>query len=149
MNQQELEQLRGLPDKTVRQDIVFVRSTRTSPSLVFDNVPVENSLGWDIVVNGTYKPDVPALTLNFSVRGIGPICRICVNNTNHKEVGRTHKHEISQESDPMDNLPYALERPDLAGKSPRQVWEIMCWGALIDHVGEFRDPVESANDNIM
>ncbi len=149
MDEQEFEQLRRLPGKSVRQDIVFVRNTKTAPSLVFDGVPVENDLGWDIVVNGTYNPDVPALTFNFYVRGVGPVCRICVNSTNHKDVGRTHKHEIALESDPMNNLPHALPRPDLAVKSPREVWETVCREASIDHVGEFRDPVEAANDTIV
>ena len=61
------------------------------PNLIFDQIAVENSLGWDVLLNGTYKPDIPAISFNFVIRGVGPVCRIDVNGTIHGPAGRTHK----------------------------------------------------------
>ena len=145
MNRQGFEKLRDSPDKTISADIVFEKKKETVPDLVFEQIRVENSLGMDIVLNGTYKPSIPAVTFNFVLRGVGPICRLCVNGTIHKDVGRTHKHELIREDDPRLNLPTAVARPDLAGKSVKETWEILCQQANIIHTGKFKDPEGGAS----
>ena len=145
MNRQEFEQLRDLPGKRVAADIRFAAVKGASPNLLFSEVPVENSLGLEVVLNGTYKPALPAVTFNFVLRGTGPICRVTVNGTHHKDAGRTHKNDLRREEDARLNLPSALARPDLDGKTAREVWQTLCQQANIEHVGEFHPPEEEAS----
>jgi hypothetical protein len=136
----EFEQLRDLPDKVIKADIEFVAANETSPNLIFEQVEVSNSQNWEILLNGTFKPDIPSVTFNFVLRGVGPICRFCVNGQIHGAAGRTHKHSLDDASDPRLNLPKAAARPDLNGKTPREIWQILCQQANIKHTGNFKDP---------
>ena len=76
------------------------------------------------------------------LRGAGPICRLDVNGTIHKDQGRTHKHELRDESDPRVNLPFAVSRSDIDvhAASVREIWEGLCAQANIEHVGAFSSP---------
>ncbi len=140
MNRMEFEQLRDLADKSITAEIAFRTSKDTSPNLTFNEVIVKNSQGWEVVLNGTYKPDIPSVTFNFVVRGVGPICRLDVNGTVHKEAGRTHKHDLLMDEDSRKNLPTAVARKELEGKTAREIWEILCKQANITHIGAFIDP---------
>ena len=140
MNRQEFERLRDLPGKHIAADIEFVASKATSPNLTFDGIRVENELGLDVFVNGTYKPEIPSFSFNFRVGQLGPICRVSVNSMHHKGVGRTHKNDLRDETDPRLNLPVAIARTDLEGKTTREVWEILCRQARIEHTGKFVAP---------
>jgi hypothetical protein len=142
MNRQEFEHLRDLPGKRVTADIVWTSPPGGRPNLVFDQVVLENSAEWDVVLNGTYKPGIPSVTFNFVLRGIGAICRVDVNSTVHGDAGRTHKHDLRDETDPRANLPHAAARPDLTDKSAREVWLDLCQRAKIKHTGIFNDPPE-------
>lgn len=142
MNKHEFESLRDLPGKVISQDIKFTLRSETSPNWVFDNIPLQNALGWEIVLNGTFKPHIPSVTFNFYQRGVGPICRLDVNGTCHKDVGRTHKHALRDEQDQKRNLPTAVARPELNDQSVRAVWETLCQDARIDHQGKFYSPDE-------
>jgi hypothetical protein len=141
MNRQDFEHLRDLPDKFIPADIVFVqKDSRTT--LSFERVVVQNAVGIELFLNGSYVPDIPSLKFNFSVRGVGAICRIEINSKEHPPAGRTHKHTLETESCPRLNLPNAVQRPDfdLSRQSPREIWEIICREANIVHAGEFREP---------
>jgi len=140
MNRNEFEALRNLPDKRIAEDIRFEVKQPTRPLMTFEGVVVENSLNYDVVLNGTYNPDIPSVKFNFVLRGIGPICRVCMNGKIHKPAGRTHKHDLRKDSDPANNLPTAVERPDLVGKSAKEVWDILLHQANIQHTGAFVDP---------
>ncbi|HEU0177354.1 MAG TPA: hypothetical protein VFV58_24075 [Blastocatellia bacterium] len=138
MNRREFEELRDMPDKEIIVDIAFVRKNATT--LVFTDIKVKNSLGMELIVDGTFKPDIPAVKYNFTVQGIGPICRLEMNSTMHKDAGRTHKHDLQEESCPRKNLPFAVARPDIEELTPKQIWEVLCRQANIKHVGKFIDP---------
>ena len=140
MTHAEFQQLRDLPEKIVVADIEFKFDKDGRPNMIFRDVAVLNSLGWEVSLNGTYKPDIPAVSFNFSVHGIGPICRVDVNGTIHGSAGRTHKHDLRREEDARRNLPTAVARPDLEGKTAREVWEDLCQRANIQHTGRFIDP---------
>jgi hypothetical protein len=142
MNRQQFEQLRNLTGKRITVDIEFQEDAKTIPNLVFGGVKVENTGGLEIVLNGTYRPQIGSVTYNFVQVGIGPVCRIDVNGTIHGSAGRTHKHEMRQESDcsSRKNLPYAFARPELIDMTPRGVWELLCEEARIAHMGNFIDP---------
>lgn len=62
----------------------------------------------------------------------------------HKGVGRTHKNDLQDEADPRLNLPTAIARPYLEGKSVEAVWKILCRQASIEHCGKFVIPKEAA-----
>ena len=141
MTRAEFEQLRNLPGKRIAADIAFQPSKATSPNLTFENVAVENSLNWEVLLNGTFKPDLPAVTYNFHIKTAGgAVCRVCVNGTKHGSAGRTHKHDLQHESDPRNNLPVDVARPDLVGKTAREVWATLMQQANIQHTGNFTDP---------
>ena len=144
MNRQEFELLRDLPDKRITADIRFVATRATDPSLTFSGVTLENTAGWIVRVNGTYKPDIPALTINFLIPDVGPICRVDINGPVHKPVGRTHKHSLRRDEDPRKNLPSADAVPEFEKLSPREAWEKLCGLAHIVHEGTFFDPSEAA-----
>lgn len=142
MNKQDFENLRNLPNKKITSDIAFEKKKELKYDLTFEQVPIENSAGIDVVLNGIYKPAIPSVTFNFVLNGIGPICRLCVNSKNHKNTGRTHKHELVHEDDPRLNLPFAIARPDLNlnNKTVKEIWEKLCQQANIIHIGKFVDP---------
>jgi hypothetical protein len=140
MTRREFEQLRDLPDKVISDDVKFSLTNATSPNLTFEEILITNSLNWEVVLNGTYKPSIPSVTYNFVIRGTGPICRVCVNAMVHKDVGRTHKHDLQDEQDSRRNLPTAVARPDLVGKTARKIWDDLMQRANIIHTGRFIDP---------
>jgi hypothetical protein len=140
MNRADFLQLRDLPGKQISEDISFEESEDLRPNLEFRNVRIQNALGLDVRLNGTYRPGIPAVTLNVAVRGVGPICRIDVNGTIHEKLGRTHKHALRRESCPRKNLPFAERREDLESLSVRDIWERFCEEAGIVHSGDFNDP---------
>jgi hypothetical protein len=140
MNRQEFEHLRALPGKRITADLSWSSPRDGKPNWIFDEVVVENSADLDVVLNGTYKPNIPAVTFNFVLRGVGPICRIDVNGTIHGNAGRTHKHDLRRETCPRDNLPNASSRSDLDGKTAREIWNELCELAHIEHAGKFQDP---------
>lgn len=137
MNRNDFKILRGLDDKYIVDDIEFNGS---GPNLSFGNILVYNSIGYTIILNGAYSPRTKKVTYNFVLKDICPICRVDVNGTVHRDKGRTHKHELINEADPQRNLPEANARPDLEGKTPGQLWEIICKEAKIEHKGKFREP---------
>lgn len=144
MNRHDFLALRNLPDKTITADIEFVSNRSHSSSLIFEQIEVSNSLGYEVILNGSFVPAIPSLKFNFSIKSAGgPICRIEVNGKVHRQAGRTHKHDLRTESCPRKNLPFADARPDLdlSKQTPSEIWAVLCAEAGITHIGEFRDPV--------
>jgi hypothetical protein len=138
MNRAEFTHLRELPGKRIDGDIEFRQVRGAAPNLVFDQVPIHNTLGWDVILNGTYKPHIPSVTFNFYLRGAGPICRLCVNGVVHRDVGRTHKHELIKDEDSRLNLPTAFRRAgdfDMHRQTVDSIWRQLCTEASIVHSG--------------
>jgi hypothetical protein len=136
----DFEALRDLPGKVISEDIVFLAGKNTSPVLTFDGIRIENALDVDLVVNGHFHPKFGGVTYNFFDRSAGAICRIDVNGQIHKKAGRTHKHSVKTDNDVRRNLPNASAVPQYVGKSPREIWEMVCAAANITHTGRFEDP---------
>jgi hypothetical protein len=145
VNRIEFEQLRDLPDKQISGNVTFSAKRGARPLHILDPIEVHNSLGIDLVLQGTYNSVINKLTVQFFVRGVGPICRFCVNGRVHGDCGRTHKHDLLEEDDPGRNIPNAVDRPDLANLSLPEAWGKMCDQARITHVGSFNLPSGSAN----
>jgi hypothetical protein len=129
-------------DKEVSANIEFVSEKNChEDTVIFGPVPVANSLDYTIHLYGHYNRKTKTIGFNFMVAGErGSICRVDVNGPIHGDAGRTHKQELMEEADQRKDLPHAKSRPDLEGKTPRQVWEILCRQANIDHTGTFVDP---------
>ncbi len=143
MTRLEFEALRDLPGKTIVGDIKFVERRPTAPLLVADDLPIENDHGVDARMSLTYKPDIPALSINVQVLGTGPICRMEMNGPRHRPAGRHHKHAMQGEECPRRNLPDGVtDQPELAGQSVRQLFERFCRVARIEHLGTFEAPDE-------
>lgn len=142
MDREKFKALRKLPGKEIDVDIEFSMRRNTPDHIVsFERVPVNNSLGIDVVAGGEYNRKTGRLTIYFALRESRKhICRFCVNGAIHADVGRTHKHELMEEGDLLSDLPHAKRREDLEQLSPRQVWETVCTQAGIRHNGNFVDP---------
>lgn len=140
MTRREFLDLRDLPDKLIIDDIEFGGSVLHEPVLLFEGIKVQNSLGYDLRVSGKYNPLIPSIVYNFRILDVGAICRYEVNSTVH-EGTRTHKHALVEEEDPRRNLPTRVTpRPDLEGKTAKQVWAKLCEEAKIKHTGRFLSP---------
>jgi hypothetical protein len=140
MNRAEFEQLRDLPDKRIEGNIIFSLPGGSKPIHIITPLPVQNALGIDLVLQGSYNAEIRKLTVQFLVRGIGPICRLCINGRLHRALGRTHKHDLHDEDDPGKNLPQAVSRTDLSGPPLETVWRTICKQAKILHNGSFDLP---------
>ncbi len=143
MNRDQFLVLRDLPDKTISSDIEFVPNRSHPDSLIIEQIQIENSLGYELILNGTFVPAIPAIKFNFSIKNAGgAVCRIEVNGRIHGQAGRTHKHDLKTENCPRLNLPSAVARPDLdlSKQSPSEIWKIICTEAQITHIGIFKDP---------
>ena len=66
-----------------------------------------------------------------------------VDGTNHDAAGRSHKHALATERCPDRNLPEATARPELAGRSMREVFDAFCGLAGIAFRGQFFPPEET------
>ncbi len=142
MNRSEFEQLRDLPGKTITADITYSNKD-SSDVYSFGQVRVYNDLGIEVILNGSYIPDIPTIKFNFhSVIAGGAICRVEINGKPHKDAGRTHKHSVQYDSCARRNLPIAVARPDLEGKTLLEIWNYLCEQANIEHIGRFIEPPE-------
>jgi len=136
----EFLDLRDLPDKLIIDDIEFFESQLCGPFLIFEGIKIQNSKGYDLRLNGRYNPLLPSIVYNFRILDVGAICRYEVNSTEHNG-SRTHKHALVEEDDPRRNLPTRVTpRPDLEGKTAKQVWDKVCQEAKIEHTGKFISP---------
>lgn len=140
MTRREFENLRDIVGKVIEGDIQYTAPGECSPLLIFDNIHVQNSLGYDIRLNGKFNPLLPSIVFNFRILDVGPICRVEVNSTVHNGT-RTHKHSLWEEEDPRRNLPSnVIARPDLEGLTAKKVWDKLCIEAKITHKGVFEEP---------
>lgn len=141
MNRTTFEGLRDLPDKAIDVDIRFSKRSALAPLLVAEGIRIMNNASVELVMNVHYNPEVGAKTINVHVPGVGPICRLDVDGPAHRPAGRSHKHSLQSERCPDRNLPDGvLDRPDLAGKSIKEVFEAFCQMAKINHNGQFEEP---------
>lgn len=146
MNRTEFEYLRDLPDKVIGADLRLTQRKETSPAWVADGIVIENVAEVQLRLNITYNPETGSKTFNVHVPGVGPICRLDVDGTSHKDQGRTHKHSLKTERCPARNLPWAVAMPALAGLPLLEVFRSFCEMANIRHEGSFEDPSEEIDE---
>lgn len=142
MTKDDFDQLRNLPNKIIQNDLEFVQSA--NPSVFRCEQKIDNNLGYEVILTGTYNELLPSVIFNFRVVGIGAICRYCVNGKLHKDavtkkLSRTHKHSLKTENCPNNNIPNARERLDLDIKTFSDIegiWSKICNEAKIQHLGK-------------
>jgi hypothetical protein len=140
MNRTEFEAVRDIAGKVIRADIRFSKRQASAPALTAENVEIENSSGVELRLNVTYNPEVGSKSFNVHVPGVGPICRLDVDGPAHEPAGRSHKHALRHERCPDRNLPQVVDRPDLSGRSVRDLFDVFCEMAQIVHQGAFDAP---------
>ena len=145
MNRTEFEALRDLANKSINGDIRFSRRQAMLPAITAEGIAIENDGGVELRLNITFNPTVGSKTFNVHVPGVGPICRLDVDGTAHRPAGRSHKHSLTSDRCPDRNLPDNVrDRPDLSGKSLRELFGVFCQLGQIVHVGTFEAPDENA-----
>lgn len=143
MNRTEFEALRDIAGKEIRVDIRFSRRQATAPALVAEGIPIVNTDGVELRLNITFNPEIGSKTFNVHAGGVGPICRMDVDGPAHRPAGRSHKHALIDERCPDRNLPECVvNRPDLAGKTLRELFDVFCKLGHISHTGQFETPDE-------
>ena len=143
MNLTEFEALRDVPDKVIKGDIRFTKRQATAPVMVAEGIPIENGHGTDLRLNITYNPEVGSKTFNVHVPGLGPICRLDIDGTNHRDAGRSHKHALRGERCPDRNLPdNVVARSDMSGRSVKEAFDEFCKLGQITLKGTFFAPDE-------
>lgn len=147
MTRQEFEALRTLPGKEIVGDIVFASPKKGPGSHEFNptfEAEVQNTLDYSLKVIGRFIPGIPSTTFCFHLGGSRTaICRVDINGTEHRDCGRTHKHEMRNEGEMRNNLPFAIARADYAGLAPGAAWAKVCKEANVKHTGKFVDPSEA------
>ena len=138
MNRAEFEALRDLPDKKIEQNIGFSNRVDHSHIYVADNIAINNSLGHEVKLTIQYNREVGTKTFNVTLRGVGPICRLCVDGPAHKPAGRSHKHSLQTDSCPRKKLPDDVDnKPEFSGQSLNLLFNKFCAMAKIEFAGEF------------
>jgi len=143
MDRGEFEALRNERNKMIEGPIRLVRRAATSPALFVDGITIHAVSSNDVRLSLAYNPEIGSKTCNVYVPGVGPICRLDVDGPAHRPAGRSHKHSLQTSRCPDRNLPDGvLDRPDLAGRSFREVFQAFCEMAHIVHNGELIIPDE-------
>lgn len=136
MNRAEFEALRDLQGKAIEGDIKLIAGRRLAPLLTADDIEIANTAGRELKLNITFHPLLDSITFNVTEAGNGPVCRLDIRGTAHKDQGRTHKHSLQDESSPRKNLGKGVAaRPDLETLSIQEAWQQFCMMAKIDHNG--------------
>ncbi|MBK9753971.1 MAG: hypothetical protein IPO88_10770 [Nannocystis sp.] len=147
MNRRDFESLRALPGKTISGPIRLSQKQATHPLLTADRIPIENDQGITVWMNINYNPETGTKGINVTLAGEGPICRLDVDGAPHGDAGRSHKHAVLDEQSVRRGLRDGVRpRPDLSGKSLRQVFAEFCATANITHHGVFEAPDERGDD---
>jgi hypothetical protein len=140
MQRGEFEAIWALPGKCVNEDIVFTAAKGLRGTYCFDDIEVLVDHPSKLLVHGTFNCRTGALIFNFTLDGVGPVCRYCLGGTAHGDAGRWHQHLLRQESHPRQNLPFAIPRLTLRGLSAIKTWEQICQESNITHTADFFEP---------
>lgn len=140
MDPQGFKDLWDCPDKCVNGDIVFLPMPPLDGVFAFEGVKVLNEVSDDLYLNGRFECSTGAVVFNFTVKGVGAVCRYCIGNVVHQPAGRFHRHSVVKSDCIRRQLPHVERRDDLRNLSAREAWERVCREAGIFHVGEFFEP---------
>jgi hypothetical protein len=140
MDRIEFETLRDLPDKVIEEDIRFSRKRNLNPLVTAEDIRIANSLGYDIRLTIKFNPETGSRNFNIHLSGVGPICRLDVDDQIHHPAGRSHKHSLQHPTCPDRNLPFVEDRSSESGRSIEELFRRFCLIANIQHRGQFFPP---------
>ena len=140
MDRAEFEALRDLPDKVIEEDIRFSRKKNLSPLHTAEDIKIRNGLGYDLRLTIKFNPETGSRNFNVHISGLGPICRLDVDDQAHHPAGRTHKHSLQQPTCPDLNLPFVEDRKSDSGRSLEVLFSRFCKLANIEHRGQLFPP---------
>jgi hypothetical protein len=141
MNRAEFIELRDLPGKRIVGDIALKRKKDSSIVFASGAVQIEADHGTLANLHLEYNEATDAKTVNVTIVGVGPVCRLDVDGKVHRPAGRSHKHALKMPECPSNNLPLAvIDRPDLAGQPIEHVFAEFCAMAHIEFNGEITFP---------
>lgn len=140
MDRPEFEALRDLPDKVIVEDIRFSKKKNLSPLLTAEDIRIANGLGYDLRLTIKFNPETGSRNFNIHLAGVGPICRLDVDDQAHRPAGRSHKHALQQPTCPDSNLPFAEDRAIDSGRPVEDLFRRFCRMANIQHRGQFFAP---------
>ena len=140
MDRAEFEALRDLPDKVIEDDIRFSRKKNLSPLHTAEDIRISNGPGYDLRLTIKFNPETGSRNFNVHVSGIGPICRLDVDDQAHGPAGRSHKHSLQQPTCPELNLPFVEDRPGESVRNIEDIFRRFCSVANIKHMGQFFPP---------
>ena len=146
MDRPEFEALRDVPDKVIQEDIRFTRKKNLSPLETAEDIRIENGRGYDLRLTLKFNAETGAKSLNVHCSGVGPICRLDVDDNPHSPAGRSHKHTLQTPECPDLNLPYVEDRPGESGRSVEALFRRFCDTAKIQHLGQFLAPDAPGGD---
>lgn len=130
MTRTEFEDLRKTTGKHFEGMLKFSPDPNHPGSYVASGV-IRCSDGTAATAYLRYNDITLSKTINIVMAGVGPICRLDVDGSIHKDAGRNHKHELRTPGCSANNLPTAVPRPELAGFTIDQVISIFCVDAGI------------------
>lgn len=143
MDRAEFERLRNLPAKEISQDVELTRRPENLPFAIADKIRIENSLGVEAYMTISFNEQTNSKKINVHIVGIGPICRLDVDGSEHAPYGRCHKHDLMSDECPGENLKRSItSRNELSGASIEEVFREFCSAARINHTGTFRSHSE-------
>lgn len=146
MNRRDFEALRDLAGKRISGTIKLSLKQATQPLMTADRIPIHNSQGVAVWMNINFNPETGAKAINVTLVGEGPICRLDVDGSCHGDAGRSHKHSVQDENSVRRSLrDGVVARPDLSGRSLREVFADFCAAASIVHDGSLEVPGEDGD----
>lgn len=142
MTRTEYEAFHGEAGKVIPDDIAFAPRKQHGSILMAGPIKIHSKLVPDARLEIHFNRHTLAkiFCICSEVAG-GPICRLCVDGLSHHPCGRSHKHRLNAPRCPKDNLKVIVEdRPDLSGKSMRDLFAEFCSITSITHTGSFIPP---------
>lgn len=136
----EFEALRDIPDKLIEEDIRFSKKKNLGPLQTAEDIRIANGLGYGLRLTIKYNAETGSKNFNVHISGIGPICRLDVDDQAHFPAGRSHKHSLQRPDCPDLNLPSVDDRFGESGRSIDVLFRRFCSMANIIHVGQFNLP---------
>ncbi len=142
MTRAEYEHFLNTEDKRIEANVTFTQRPQHPSILASGSLKIDNPLRIDATLEIHYNPDADSKVFSIVVADVGPVCRLCVDNTPHRQLGRSHKHRLGTPECPKQNLrDHVEDRPDLAGRGVEELFQTFCELARIQHIGTFTAPV--------
>jgi hypothetical protein len=140
MRQKDFEELWNSRNKCINETISYVPHRTIPDTWVFDGIDVMNSTENEMVLNGTFHCGTGEIVFNFRVPLVSAFRRYDIGGGIHRDSGRNHVHITRKDNCIARKLPFAIRRDDLRGKTPKEVWQVVCLEADIAHTDTFFGP---------